>query len=68
MLETENRMLHNALRDAGIELVPQISKMGLLRTKVLELGVQHGLGNVRIKRGVIEIRHQGEWQLAEDIG
>lgn len=66
LLETENRMLQGALRDAGIEPVPHFSKMGMLRARVMELGVKHGMSNVRIKGGIIELRTDGVWIPATD--
>lgn len=63
MLEVQNNMLLAALRDAGIEVTPSLSKMGALRTRVLELGAEFGLSNVRIKGGIIELRREGNiWE------
>ena len=61
MLETERKQLLQALADHGVEIKPAVSQMGLLRDRFLELARDHSMANVRIIRGHIELRQNGEW-------
>ena len=61
LLEIECRALRAALADHGIDIAPAVSRMGSLRDRFLELARDHSMANVRIIRGHIEVRQNGEW-------
>lgn len=61
LLETERRQLLHALAEHGIDMKPAVSQMGLLRDRFLQLAGEHSMANVRIIRGHIELRRDGEW-------
>ena len=61
ILETERNMLIAALKEHGVDMQPQVSKLGALRERFLELASEHSMANVRIIRGHIEIRQDGAW-------
>ena len=61
ILETERNMLIAALKEHGVDMHPQVSKLGALRERFLELAGEYSMANVRIIRGHLEIRQDGAW-------